>query len=86
MVGLHLVEANAITPMLVGRRVKINPLLILISISFWGWVWGPVGALLAVPLLIILQTCDRRGGRSRYHRLLVRGRDADARRLTTKAH
>lgn len=55
MVGLHLVEANAITPMLVGRRVKINPLLILISISFWGWVWGPLGALLATPLLIIIQ-------------------------------
>ena len=55
MIGLHLVEANAITPMLVGRRVKINPLLILISISFWGWVWGPLGALLAVPLLIIIQ-------------------------------
>ncbi|HTI30673.1 MAG TPA: AI-2E family transporter [Sphingomonas sp.] len=55
MIGLHLVEANAITPMLVGRRVKINPLLILISISFWGWVWGPLGALLATPLLIIIQ-------------------------------
>ncbi len=55
MVGLHMVEANAITPMLVGRRVKINPLLILISISFWGWVWGPLGALLATPLLIIIQ-------------------------------
>jgi predicted PurR-regulated permease PerM len=55
MIGLHLVEANAITPMLVGRRVKINPLLILISISFWGFVWGPLGALLATPLLIIIQ-------------------------------
>ena len=55
MIALHLVEANAITPMLVGRRVKINPLLILISISFWGWVWGPLGALLATPLLIIIQ-------------------------------
>ena len=55
MIGLHLVEANAVTPFLVGRRVKINPLMILISISFWGWVWGPLGALLAVPLLIIIQ-------------------------------
>lgn len=55
MIALHLVEANAITPLLVGRRVKINPLLILVSISFWGWVWGPLGALLATPLLIIIQ-------------------------------
>jgi predicted PurR-regulated permease PerM len=53
---LHLVEANAITPMLVGRRLTINPLLILIALSFWAWVWGTTGALLAVPLLIILKT------------------------------
>jgi predicted PurR-regulated permease PerM len=56
MYGLHLVEANAITPFIVGHRLTISPLLILISLSFWGWVWGTSGALLAVPLLIILQT------------------------------
>ncbi|WP_420141106.1 AI-2E family transporter, partial [Sphingomonas sp.] len=52
----HLIESNIITPALVGRRLTINPLLILVSLSFWGWVWGPVGALLAVPILIILKT------------------------------
>ena len=56
MYGFHLVEANAITPFIVGHRLTINPVLILISLSFWGWVWGTTGALLAVPLLIILQT------------------------------
>ena len=56
MVGLHLVEANAITPLIVGHRLTISPVLILVSLSFWGWVWGTSGALLAVPLLIILQT------------------------------
>ena len=56
MYGLHLVEANAITPFVVGHRLTISPLMILISLSFWGWVWGTLGALLAVPLLIILQT------------------------------
>jgi predicted PurR-regulated permease PerM len=54
--GLHLVEANVITPSLVGRRLTINPLLILVSLSFWAWVWGTTGALLAVPLLIITKT------------------------------
>jgi predicted PurR-regulated permease PerM len=54
--GLHLIEANVITPALVGRRLTINPLLILVALSFWGWVWGTTGALLAVPLLIILKT------------------------------
>jgi predicted PurR-regulated permease PerM len=56
MIGCHLLEANAVTPFIVGHRLTINPLLILVSLSFWGWVWGTPGALLAVPLLIIIQT------------------------------
>jgi predicted PurR-regulated permease PerM len=56
MAVAHLIEANAITPLVVGHRLTINPILILISLSFWGWVWGTPGALLAVPLLIIIQT------------------------------
>jgi predicted PurR-regulated permease PerM len=55
-VGLHLIEANILTPLIVGRKLTINPLLILVSLSFWAWVWGTTGALLAVPLLIILKT------------------------------
>lgn len=55
-IGVHLVEANLITPFFVGRRLTINPLLILVALSFWAWVWGTTGALLAVPLLIIMKT------------------------------
>jgi predicted PurR-regulated permease PerM len=55
-VGVHLLEANLITPFFVGRRLTINPLLILVALSFWAWVWGTTGALLAVPLLIIMKT------------------------------
>ncbi|WP_257538519.1 AI-2E family transporter [Sphingobium sp. CFD-1] len=55
-VGFHLVEANVVTPMILGRRLTMNPLLILVSLAFWGWVWGTPGALLGVPLLIIIQT------------------------------
>ena len=55
-ISLHLVEANFITPMIVGKRLTISPLAILISLSFWSWVWGTTGALLAVPLLIIVKT------------------------------
>jgi predicted PurR-regulated permease PerM len=52
----HLIEANFFTPMVVGHRLTISPLSILISLSFWAWVWGTTGALLAVPLLIIMKT------------------------------
>ena len=52
----HLVEANFFTPMVVGHRLTISPLSILVSLSFWAWIWGTTGALLAVPLLIIMKT------------------------------
>src|SRR3546814_10285989 len=66
-IGVHLVEANLITPLVLGKRLTINPLLILVSLSFWGWVWGTPGALLAVPLLLILQTVLASTGRSEEH-------------------
>ena len=55
-ISFHLIEANFFTPMVVGHRLTISPLSILISLSFWAWVWGTTGALLAVPLLIIVKT------------------------------
>src|SRR3982751_1276358 len=55
-ISLHLVEANFFTPMVVGKKLTISPLAILVSLSFWSWVWGTTGALLAVPLLIIMKT------------------------------
>jgi predicted PurR-regulated permease PerM len=55
-IGFHLIEANVFTPMVVGHRLTISPLSILVSLSFWAWVWGTTGALLADPLLIIMKT------------------------------
>ena len=62
-IAIHLVEANFVTPTVVGRRLTINPLLILLSLSFWAWVWGTTGALLAVPLLIIIRTILEAAGK-----------------------
>ena len=61
--GINLAEAYVLTPLILGRRFRINPLLIMVALSFWGWVWGAVGALLSVPLLIITKSLiDRIGG------------------------
>jgi AI-2 transport protein TqsA len=46
---------NFIEPMLVGRRFGISTLVVVISVLFWGWVWGPLGMLLAVPLTMVLK-------------------------------
>ena len=62
-IAIHLIEANFVTPLAVGRRLTINPLMILLSLSFWAWVWGTTGALLAVPLLIIFRTILESAGK-----------------------
>ena len=49
---VHLFSETAVMPTLLGRRYEINPFLIFLSIVFWSWMWGPVGAILAVPLLL----------------------------------
>ena len=63
MMVCHLIEANVVTPYIVGHRLTISPLMILIALSFWTWIWGTAGALLAVPLLIIGQTVLRAAGK-----------------------
>lgn len=52
--GLHTVEANVVTPSVLGARFTINPVAILFSISYFSWIWGVIGALLSVPILITL--------------------------------
>jgi predicted PurR-regulated permease PerM len=46
-------EGHFITPSIIGRRLTLNPLTVFLSLVFWSWLWGPVGAFLAVPLLIM---------------------------------
>lgn len=54
-VALATLEGNFLTPMIVGRRLALNPIAVFVSILFWGWMWGIPGALLAVPILAILK-------------------------------
>jgi predicted PurR-regulated permease PerM len=57
---LHLLEANFVTPLLLGRTFTLNPVVIFVSLIFWTWLWGVPGALLAVPILVSFKVvCDR---------------------------
>jgi predicted PurR-regulated permease PerM len=57
---IHIVEGQTITPMLLARRFILNPVLVIISIIFWYWMWGVAGVFLAVPLLATVKiVCDR---------------------------
>jgi predicted PurR-regulated permease PerM len=52
--ALHTIEANVVTPAILGARFTMNPVLILIALSYFTWIWGVLGALLSVPILLIL--------------------------------
>jgi predicted PurR-regulated permease PerM len=51
--AFNAVEGQFVTPMLLGRNLTLNPLLVFVAIAFWLWLWGPIGAFLAVPILIV---------------------------------
>ena len=70
----HLVEANFVTPRIVGHRLTISPIVILLGLSFWGWVWGTVGALVSVPLVIMARVLLDRIGRPDVFGFLFDGR------------
>lgn len=53
--GVNVMLGNIFEPMLLGRRLGLSPLVVILSVVFWGWLWGPIGFLLAVPLTMILR-------------------------------
>lgn len=58
-VTINLIQANLVSPMLLGHRLALNPVALLVSLAFWLWIWGIPGGLLAVPLLATLKIfCD----------------------------
>lgn len=53
------IEGQFVTPFVVGKRLQLNIVAVFIAVAFWAWLWGIVGALIAVPLLVIFKTvCD----------------------------
>jgi predicted PurR-regulated permease PerM len=53
---LHLIESQFVSPWLIGRRLEISPFAVFAAIALLGWMWGAVGAMVAVPILILLYT------------------------------
>ena len=57
--GLALLEGWFVTPMILGQRLEMNPVVLLVGLMLWGWIWGIGGALLAVPILVAFKIfCD----------------------------
>ena len=57
---IHVAEGETVTPMLLASRFTVNPVLVILGVIFWSWMWGACGAILATPLLAITKiVCDR---------------------------
>jgi predicted PurR-regulated permease PerM len=52
-VAVATIEGQFITPAVLGHRLTLNPLVVLLALAFWAWLWGPIGAFLAVPLTVM---------------------------------
>ncbi|MEX3016159.1 AI-2E family transporter [Gymnodinialimonas hymeniacidonis] len=52
---LNMIESQFVTPTFVGRQMALNPLMVFLSLVFWLWLWGPIGGLVAIPLLVWLR-------------------------------
>jgi predicted PurR-regulated permease PerM len=55
VLALHLFAINVLYPKLIGRRLQLNPLAVTIALLFWGWLWGAMGLILAVPITAALK-------------------------------
>jgi predicted PurR-regulated permease PerM len=51
--GLATMEGHFVTPSIIGQRLTLSPMMVFLALAFWAWIWGPVGAFLAVPLLLV---------------------------------
>ena len=53
LIAVTTTEGHFVTPTIIGRRLTLNPLLVFLALAFWTWMWGPFGAVLAVPFSIV---------------------------------
>lgn len=57
--AINLVEAQFVTPLVVGRTLTLNPFVVLLALAFWIWIWGPVGGFIAIPALLVVMAIAR---------------------------
>lgn len=76
ILGLHVFSMNVLYPKVIGGRLELNPLAVTLGLLIWGWIWGAMGLVLAVPVLGAIKiVCDNIEGLEPFGRLLGEGLD-----------
>jgi predicted PurR-regulated permease PerM len=76
ILGLHVFSMNVLYPKVIGGRLELNPLAVTLGLLIWGWIWGAMGLILAVPVLGAIKiVCDNIDGLEPFGRLLGEGLD-----------
>jgi predicted PurR-regulated permease PerM len=57
--GINLLEAQFVTPMVIGRTMTLNPFIVVLALIFWIWLWGPLGGFIAIPALLVVYSVIR---------------------------
>lgn len=70
----NLIESQFVTPSILGRRHTLNAAVVFLSIVFWGWMWGVIGAVLAVPILVMMNSCFAQTESLRKFSIFIDGR------------
>jgi len=75
--GVNVLFGNLVEPNLLGRRLGLSTLVVVLSLVFWGWVWGPIGMLLSVPLTMIVKIMLENTKEFRWVAVLLAGSKSD---------
>ena len=84
ILGLHVFSMNVLYPKVIGGRLELNPLAVTLGLLIWGWIWGAMGLILAVPVLGAIKiVCDNIEGLEPFGRLLGEGLDGKKHKAKT---
>ncbi|GAB5540404.1 MAG: AI-2E family transporter [Sandaracinaceae bacterium] len=84
--GVQLVMGNWVDPLLQGKALSLSPLVVLFAVTFWGWVWGVAGALIGVPLTVLVALVCAESPRTRWIAVLLAGDPSEVKETASGAN
>ena len=83
-IAVNFVIGNVVEPRVLGRRLGLSPLVVIVSLFFWGWVWGPAGMLVSVPMTVVVKLLLEANPNTRWLAILL-GSGDEARKVLAES-